>query len=121
MEKGHIKDEDITASSAFDFKSVGPHLARLDQDSDGGAWCPKKTIGKKHIPTYTSEYVHVKNNSVFHDTPESYEIVEFDDAIGRWGKKDLCHIYHLGFQNGSYHFYSFSFFCRTRCQGVDSN
>ena len=46
MEKGHIKDEDITASSAFDFKSVGPHLARLDQDLDGGAWCPKKVIGK---------------------------------------------------------------------------
>ena len=51
----------------------------------------------------------MKNNSVFHDTPESYEIVEFDDAIGRWEKKVLCHIYHLGFQNGSYHFYSFSF------------
>ena len=46
MEKGHIKDEDITASSAFDFKSVGPHLARLDQDLDGGAWCPKKVIGE---------------------------------------------------------------------------
>ena len=44
MEKGHIKDEDITASSAFDFKSVGPHLARLDQDLQGGAWCPKKVI-----------------------------------------------------------------------------
>ena len=85
MEKGHIKDEDITASSAFDFKSVGPHLARLDQDSDGGAWCPKKTIGKKY--KQTSEYVHVKNNSVFHDTPESYEIVEFDNAIGRWEKR----------------------------------
>ena len=106
MEKGHIKDEDITASSAFDFKSVGPHLARLDQDSDGGAWCPKKTIGKKY--KHTSEHVHVKNNSVFHDTPESYEIVEFDDAIGRWEKKVLCHL-PFGFQNGSYHFYSFSF------------
>ena len=44
MEKGHIKDEDITASSAFDLKSVGPHLARLDQDLQGGAWCPKKVI-----------------------------------------------------------------------------
>ena len=28
MEHGHIKDEDITASSAFDFKSVGPQNAR---------------------------------------------------------------------------------------------
>lgn len=44
MEKGHIKDEDITASSAFDFKSVGPHNARLGKDVHGGAWCPKKMI-----------------------------------------------------------------------------
>ena len=28
MEHGHIDDEDITASSAFDFKSVGPQNAR---------------------------------------------------------------------------------------------
>ncbi len=28
MEHGHIKDEDITASSAFDLKSVGPQNAR---------------------------------------------------------------------------------------------
>ena len=28
MEHGHINDEDITASSAFDFKSVGPQNAR---------------------------------------------------------------------------------------------
>ena len=119
MEKGHIKDEDITASSAFDFKSVGPHLARLDQDSDGGAWCPKKTIGKKY--KHTSEYVHVKNNSVFHDTPESYEIVEFDDAIGRWGKKGFMPYLPFGFPKWQLPFLFFLFFCRTRCQGVDSN
>ena len=28
MEHGHIKDEEISASSAFDYKSVGPHNAR---------------------------------------------------------------------------------------------
>ena len=44
MEHGHIDDEDITASSAFDFKSVGPQNARLRKDHFGGAWCPKKTI-----------------------------------------------------------------------------
>ena len=44
MGKGHIKDEDISASSAFDLKSVGPHLARLGLDLNGGAWCPKKVI-----------------------------------------------------------------------------
>ena len=44
MEHGHIKDADITASSAFDFKSVGPQNARLRKDMYGGAWCPKSTI-----------------------------------------------------------------------------
>ena len=29
MEGGRIKDSDITASSYFDFHSVGPHNARL--------------------------------------------------------------------------------------------
>ena len=28
MEHGHISDEHISASSAFDYKSVGPHNAR---------------------------------------------------------------------------------------------
>ena len=28
MEHGYISDEDISASSAFDYKSVGPHNAR---------------------------------------------------------------------------------------------
>ena len=69
MEKGHIKDEDITASSAFDFKSVGPHLARLDQDMDGGAWCPKKVIGNRVTfniknPRITISY---HNFSIFYD------------------------------------------------------
>ena len=28
MEHGHIKDADITASSTFDYHSVGPHIGR---------------------------------------------------------------------------------------------
>ena len=28
MEQGHIKDADISASSTFDFHSVGPHIGR---------------------------------------------------------------------------------------------
>ena len=43
----------------------------------------------------------MKNNSVFHDTPESYEMVEFDDAIGRW--ENLHNHLTFGFQNGRYH------------------
>ena len=51
----------------------------------------------------------MKNNSVFHDTPEIYEMVEFDDAIGRW--ENLHNHLTFGFQNGRYYYaYSFSFF-----------
>jgi len=44
MEHGHIKDGDITASSTFDYHSVGPHIGRSRQDAKGGAWCPAQTI-----------------------------------------------------------------------------
>eukprot|EP00096_Caligus_rogercresseyi_P011414 TRINITY_DN4481_c0_g1_i2.p1 TRINITY_DN4481_c0_g1~~TRINITY_DN4481_c0_g1_i2.p1 ORF type:complete len:680 (+),score=197.66 TRINITY_DN4481_c0_g1_i2:156-2195(+) len=46
MEHGHIEDADIQASSAFDFKSVGPQNARINKDTFGGAWCPKKPVEK---------------------------------------------------------------------------
>ena len=57
-------------------------------------------------------YVHVKNNSVFHDTPESYEIVEFDDAIGRW--ENLHNHLTFGFQNGRYTVWKFQNFAITQ-------
>lgn len=44
MESGAIPDADITASSSFDSGNVGPHRARLKQESHGGAWCPKQQI-----------------------------------------------------------------------------
>ncbi|XP_011873232.1 PREDICTED: discoidin domain-containing receptor 2-like isoform X1 [Vollenhovia emeryi] len=44
MESGAIPDVDITASSSFDSGNVGPHRARLKQESHGGAWCPKQQI-----------------------------------------------------------------------------
>ena len=44
MEHGHIPDKDISASSTFDYHSVGPHMGRARQDAKGGAWCPAQTI-----------------------------------------------------------------------------
>lgn len=44
MEHGHIPDRDITASSTFDYHSVGPHMGRARQDAKGGAWCPAQAI-----------------------------------------------------------------------------
>lgn len=46
MENGAIGDADISASSAYDAGSVGPRHARLRQEKNGGAWCPKNQITK---------------------------------------------------------------------------
>ncbi|KYN19447.1 Discoidin domain-containing receptor 2, partial [Trachymyrmex cornetzi] len=44
MEEGKIPDEAITASSSYEMKSVGPQNARIRQEKNGGAWCPKAQI-----------------------------------------------------------------------------
>ncbi|XP_046642045.1 discoidin domain-containing receptor 2-like [Daphnia pulicaria] len=44
LESGHIKDAAITASSSYDASNVGPQFARLNQDKNGGAWCPKQQV-----------------------------------------------------------------------------
>ncbi|XP_070528561.1 discoidin domain-containing receptor 2 isoform X2 [Cardiocondyla obscurior] len=44
MEEGKIPDEAITASSSYEMKSVGPQNARIRQEKNGGAWCPKAPI-----------------------------------------------------------------------------
>ncbi|EFN64360.1 Discoidin domain-containing receptor 2 [Camponotus floridanus] len=44
MEEGRIPDEAITASSSYEMKSVGPQNARIRQEKNGGAWCPKAQI-----------------------------------------------------------------------------
>ncbi|XP_024936417.1 discoidin domain-containing receptor 2 isoform X2 [Cephus cinctus] len=44
MEEGKIPDDAITASSSYEMKSVGPQNARLRQEKNGGAWCPKAQI-----------------------------------------------------------------------------
>ncbi|KAG7211120.1 hypothetical protein KM043_010446 [Ampulex compressa] len=44
MEEGRIPDDAITASSSYETKSVGPQNARIRQEKNGGAWCPKAQI-----------------------------------------------------------------------------
>ncbi|XP_034231704.1 discoidin domain-containing receptor 2-like, partial [Thrips palmi] len=47
MEAGHIPDHAITASSSYEAKSVGPQNARIRQEMNGGAWCPKAQISSE--------------------------------------------------------------------------
>ncbi|CAF1093216.1 unnamed protein product [Didymodactylos carnosus] len=45
MESGIIPDGDISSSSSHDSSSVGPQMARIRTELEGGAWCPDKQIG----------------------------------------------------------------------------
>ncbi|KAK0077221.1 hypothetical protein PV325_004259 [Microctonus aethiopoides] len=51
MEEGRIPDDAISASSSYETKSVGPQNARIRQEKNGGAWCPKAQISN-HIREY---------------------------------------------------------------------
>ncbi|KAJ8925152.1 hypothetical protein NQ315_001337 [Exocentrus adspersus] len=65
MESGRIKDSAITASSAYDSASVGPHHGRLRNDKNGGAWCPRHMVSrdaKEHLEINLEE-VHVVTGS----------------------------------------------------------
>ncbi|XP_034942255.1 epithelial discoidin domain-containing receptor 1-like isoform X2 [Chelonus insularis] len=65
MEEGKIPDDAISASSSYETKSVGPQNARIRQEKNGGAWCPKAQISndireyleidltKDHLITWT--------------------------------------------------------------------
>ncbi|XP_065161384.1 discoidin domain-containing receptor 2-like isoform X2 [Atheta coriaria] len=47
MEEGRIPDHAISASSSYEAKSVGPQNARIRQEKNGGAWCPKAQISSE--------------------------------------------------------------------------
>ncbi|XP_044758966.1 discoidin domain-containing receptor 2-like isoform X2 [Coccinella septempunctata] len=47
MESGAIKNSSITASSVYDFSSVGPQHGRLRNNKNGGAWCPRNIISRE--------------------------------------------------------------------------
>ncbi|GLH05395.1 Uncharacterized protein GBIM_11001 [Gryllus bimaculatus] len=47
MEENRIPDSAISASSSYEEKSVGPQNARINQERNGGAWCPKAQISSE--------------------------------------------------------------------------
>ncbi|CAG9558828.1 unnamed protein product [Danaus chrysippus] len=59
MESGLIPDRDLTASSSFDDGNVGPQNGRLNQETKGGAWCPKP-----QITTESTEWLEIDLHTV---------------------------------------------------------
>ncbi|CAF1445603.1 unnamed protein product [Adineta steineri] len=60
MESGLIADSDLTSSSTHDVSSVGPQMARIRTELEGGAWCPDKPIGSKSY-----EYIQIELHKLF--------------------------------------------------------
>ncbi|KAL1517292.1 hypothetical protein ABEB36_001074 [Hypothenemus hampei] len=46
MESGKIQDSALSASTSYDSGSVGPHHARLRNNKQGGAWCPRHMVSR---------------------------------------------------------------------------
>ncbi|ESO04513.1 hypothetical protein HELRODRAFT_172160 [Helobdella robusta] len=46
MGSGRIADQHISASSSYDHKSVGPAMARINSEKQGGAWCPRYPVSR---------------------------------------------------------------------------
>ncbi|XP_060837364.1 discoidin domain-containing receptor 2-like [Rhopalosiphum padi] len=72
MEFSKIPDHRITASSSYEIKSVGPQNARIRQEKNGGAWCPKAQISSE-----VREYLEI-------DLDEDH-LVTWTETQGRWG------------------------------------
>lgn len=49
MQSGDILDSQITASSSYNIKSVGPQTARLEENN--GAWCPLNQLSSENSGT----------------------------------------------------------------------
>ncbi|XP_054157644.1 discoidin domain-containing receptor 2-like [Oppia nitens] len=62
MESGVIPDEDITASSSYNQRSVGPQNARLNRELVGGAWCPLTQLSE---PTSGTEWIQVNLRDLY--------------------------------------------------------
>ena len=56
MENGKILKAQLSASSSYEMNSVGPNQARLNNNDDGGAWCPKSFISET---TGTDEFLEI--------------------------------------------------------------
>ncbi|KAJ8668389.1 hypothetical protein QAD02_010052 [Eretmocerus hayati] len=72
MEEEKIPDKAITASSSYEIKSVGPQNARIRQEKNGGAWCPKA-----QITTDVREYLEI-------DLTQEH-LITYTETQGRFG------------------------------------
>lgn len=62
LETGDIPDSALSASSSYNEQSVGPHLARLNSEVGGGAWCPSPQLD---MDNSGSEWIQVNLNQSF--------------------------------------------------------
>ncbi|XP_039287429.1 discoidin domain-containing receptor 2 [Nilaparvata lugens] len=95
MEEGRIPDTAISASSTYELKSVGPQNARLRQELNGGAWCPKAQIssevreflevdlGRDHLVTWTETQGRFGNGQG-QEYAEAFLVEYWRAMLGRW-------------------------------------
>ncbi|XP_066256010.1 discoidin domain-containing receptor 2-like isoform X2 [Euwallacea similis] len=95
MEEGRIPDHAISASSSYEAKSVGPQNARVRQEKNGGAWCPKAQISsdikeylevdlqKNHLMTWTETQGRFGNGQG-QEYAEAFLVEYWRSALGAW-------------------------------------
>ncbi|CAF4625182.1 unnamed protein product, partial [Rotaria sp. Silwood1] len=88
MESGSITDNDLTASSTHDVSNVGPQMARVRTEIEGGAWCPDKPIG---VNSY--EYLEIELRQLFF-----IKAVETQGRFGNGQGKEYAEYYQIQYQ-----------------------
>lgn len=95
MEEGRIPDHAITASSSYEAKSVGPQNARIRQEKNGGAWCPKAQISseireylevdlqRNHLVTWTETQGRFGNGQG-QEFAEAFLVEYWRPSINQW-------------------------------------
>ncbi|CAH0546092.1 unnamed protein product [Brassicogethes aeneus] len=95
MEEGRIPDHAISASSSYEAKSVGPQNARIRQEKNGGAWCPKAQISsevreylevdlqKNHLMTWTETQGRFGNGQG-QEYAEAFLVEYWRPSLNQW-------------------------------------
>ncbi|XP_073975548.1 discoidin domain-containing receptor 2-like isoform X3 [Rhodnius prolixus] len=95
MEEGRIPDTAISASSTYEIKSVGPQNARIRQELNGGAWCPKAQISsevreylevdlsRNHLVTKTETQGRFGNGQG-QEYAESFLVEYWRESLNQW-------------------------------------
>ncbi|XP_060519613.1 discoidin domain-containing receptor tyrosine kinase B-like [Cylas formicarius] len=95
MEEGRIPDHAISASSSYEAKSVGPQNARVRQEKNGGAWCPKAQISsdvkeylevdlqKNHLMTWTETQGRFGNGQG-QEFAEAFLVEYWRSSLNQW-------------------------------------